>query len=168
MRDDRRKYNNLTAAVGCLVDQDDGTQVFEFKGKSYDQRPKMVKKGIEIDIREFTKTAGEDCEIYKCLEKYGMIKPEILDANCFAGDIEAYKDLRTNLERANHAQRMWDNLPLKVRADFNNDINVFLDEGEAYAQKLLQKAAEKVAPLNAAASDGASTAAPDVSTVSAK
>lgn len=117
----------------------------------YDQDEYFVKKGKKIFIKEFTKLANEDCEIYPTLEKYGLTTPEQLpekmfDNQAFVGDLEDFKDLRTSLDRQIKAKQMWENLPLSIRDKFGHDINRFVDESPKFLEELKSKIQEQQAP----------------------
>lgn len=116
----------------------------------YNQDEYFVKKGKKIFIKEFTKLANEDCEIYPTLEKYGLQTPEQLpekmfDNQAFVGDLEEFKDLRTSLDKQIKAKQMWDNLPLSIRDKFGNDIHRFVDESPKFLKELQAKIQEQQA-----------------------
>lgn len=114
----------------------------------YDENPFIIKKGQKIFIKEFTKQANQDCEIYPTLEKYGLTTPEQLpekmfDNQAYIGDLEEFQDLRTNLDRQLKAKQMWQNLPLTIREKFGHDINRFIDESPKFLEELKNKVAQQ-------------------------
>lgn len=103
--------------------------------------------GKKIDIRKMIKKNAEDTGIYEQIEKYGInpidkvsIEDVVMDFTTIAGD------LRTAIEKGQLAKQMFKNLPMEVRKEFNNDENLFMQQGENWFTKKMTEIKEKQQP----------------------
>lgn len=119
------------------------TQPTDWKPYVYEEDPVVEKAGKTIHWKEFTKEANVDCEIYPTLAKYGMLKEEMFDNKAFVGDIEAYGDLRASKDRELAIEKMWLSMPIKLRAQYGHNKNLFLDDLPNLHDKLLKEIKEK-------------------------
>lgn len=103
------------------------------KGQKFGH-PTFIKYGKEIDIQEYIEEGRVDTEIYPCLEKYGCLKPLERTPSEIYGDFTEYNDLRGNLEKAKKIKDMWANIDTKIKNEFNNDMNEFIDRGMQWAK----------------------------------
>lgn len=103
-------------------------QAHKWEPIKYEENPYSIKAGKKIYWREFTQAANQDCEVYPTLAKYGMLPETIFDNKAFDGDIEAYGDLRTSLDRQVAIENMWLSMPLEMRRKYGHNKNAFLDD----------------------------------------
>lgn len=105
-------------------------------------KPTFKKFGKEIDIQEYIEEGRTDTEIYPCLEKYGCLKPLERTPSEIYTDCTEYNDLRTTIEKGRKLKEIWANMPTKIKNQFNNDPNEFIDRGTEWAKKEKQKMEE--------------------------
>lgn len=103
--------------------------------QKFDQEISVMKAGQKIIWKDYIRENNVDCEIYPTLEKYGCLKPIELNIELLHGDMSEFSDLRTNLDRKIKADKMWRGLPLDIRAQFNHDINEFIDRGSEWIKE---------------------------------
>ena len=106
-------------------------------------KPTFEKNGKELDIQEYIESGREDTEIYPTLEKYGCLTRMERTAGEIYGDFTEYNDLRGNLEKAKKIKDMWNQMDTKVKNEFNNDMNEFVDRGMEWAKKKVQEETAK-------------------------
>lgn len=112
----------------------------ERKQQSFDKNNiTLVKAGKEFNVYDWIQEGREDTEIYPTLEKYGCIDRMMLDHQGIYDDFTKYGELRSLKEQQMMANDMFYNLPLEVRQKFNNDINVFIKDGEKFVKELVDK-----------------------------
>lgn len=116
------------------------------KGQSFGC-PTFEKFGKTIDIQEYIEAGREDTEIYPCLEKYGCLKPLERTPSEIYGDFTQYNDLRGNMEKAKKIKEMWNNIDNKVKNEFNNDMNEFIDRGMSWAKSKVDAENAKKEPV---------------------
>lgn len=112
------------------------------KGQTFG-RPKLIKAGKEFDVHDWIQEGREDTEIYPTLEKYGCIDRMKLDIEGVFGDFTEMNDLRGTIEKAEKAQKMWDNLPLETREHFQNNKALFIEGGMDYIKNLIKQKQEQ-------------------------
>lgn len=96
-------------------------------------KPVMIKAGKRIDIRQMIKENAVDTGIYEQIEKYGLNPIQEIPIDETVQDYtEMASDLRTSLEKGKLARQMWANLPREIRNEFDNDIERFGAEGDAW------------------------------------
>lgn len=118
----------------------------ESKGSKFG-KPTFKKFGKEIDIQEYIEAGRPDTEIYPCLEKYGCLKPLERTPSEIYADCTEYNDLRTTIEKGRKLKEIWANMPTKIKNQFNNDPNEFIDRGMEWAKNEMQN--QKIAETNA-------------------
>lgn len=99
----------------------------------------LTKAGKTFNLYDAIQEAREDTEIYATLEKYGCIDRMILDKEAVYADFGELKTLRDLKDQQIKAQNMFYNLPLETRNKFNNDMNLFVKEGEKYVKGLIDE-----------------------------
>lgn len=104
----------------------------------------IVIGGKKQNIRKMIAKASEDTGIYEQIEKYGIdvntqpsIEETVMDFTAIKGD------LRTAIERGMAAKEMFKRLPIDVRKEFNNDENLFMEQGVDWMNKVHQQIIEK-------------------------
>lgn len=97
----------------------------------------LTKAGKTFNVYDKIQEGREDTEIYPTLEKYGCIDRMMLDHQGIYDDFTKYGNLRDIKEQQRMANQMFYDLPLEVRQKFNNDISVFMKDGEKYMKKLV-------------------------------
>lgn len=97
----------------------------------------LTKAGKTFNVYDKIQEGREDTEIYPTLEKYGCIDRMMLDHQGIYDDFTKYGNLRDIKEQQKMANQMFYDLPLEVRQTFNNDISVFMRDGEKYMKKLV-------------------------------
>lgn len=107
--------------------------------QDFDREKITIKKaGIEYNVYDKIQEAREDTEIYPTLEKYGCLDRLQLDAEKMYGDFTAFKDLRTMKDQQIKAEEMFYQLPLEVRQHFNNDMSLFMKDGEKWLKNKIE------------------------------
>lgn len=99
----------------------------------------LTKAGKTFNLYDAIQEAREDTEIYATLEKYGCIDRMMLDKEAVYADFGELKTLRDLKDQQIKAQEMFYNLPLETRSKFNNDMNLFVKEGEKYVKGLIDE-----------------------------
>lgn len=99
----------------------------------------LTKASKTFNVYDKIQEAREDTEIYPTLEKYGCIDRMIINAPDVYADFTQFKGLREIKDQQKMAQNMFYNLPVETREVFNNDINVFMKDGEKYIKKLMEE-----------------------------
>lgn len=125
-----------------------GFTIEKSKGTEFGH-PTFVKYGKEYDIQEYIEAGREDTEIYECLEKYGCLKPLERTPSEIYADCTEFNDLRSSIEKGRKLKESWDQLPAKIKNQFNNDMHEFADRGMEWAKTEMEKAkkpAEQPAP----------------------
>lgn len=112
---------------------------YEKKGGTKFGKPTFVKFGKTINVQEYIEEARVDTEIYPTLEKYGCLKPLERTPSEIYGDFTEYNDLRNNLEKAKKIKEMWNNIDTKIKNEFNNDMNEFIDRGMQWAKNKIEQ-----------------------------
>lgn len=128
------------------------------KGQHF-EKDFVERAGKVICVDDWIQAGREDTEIYPTLEKYGCIDRMVLDTEGVYADVSASKDLRGSLEQIKEANKIWENLPIDVRKEFNNDKYEFMDRGEKWLKSKLNKEKEV---KETAISGVAETANPEV------
>lgn len=117
----------------------------ERKAQNFDKdNITLTKAGKTFNVYDKIQEAREDTEIYTTLEKYGCIDRLMLDAQGVYDDFTKFKDLRGIKEQQKAAEQMFYNLPLETRQHFNNDMNVFVKDGEKYMKKIINAEKDKI------------------------
>ena len=121
-----------------------GFTIEKAKGTEFGH-PTFIKYGKEYDIQEYIEASREDTEIIPCLEKYGCLKPMELNAQGLYGDFTKYNDLRSTMEKKIQIENMWNQLDTKVKNEFNNDMNEFIDRGMEWAERKVKEQSQPAA-----------------------
>lgn len=99
----------------------------------------LTKAGKTFNVYDKIQEGREDTEIYPTLEKYGCIDRMMLDHQGIYDDFTKYGELRNIKEQQKLANQMFYDLPLDVRQKFNNDISVFMKDGEKFVKKMVDE-----------------------------
>ncbi len=107
----------------------------------------LTKAGKTFNVYDKIQEGREDTEIYPTLEKYGCIDRMMLDHQGIYDDFTKYGELRDIKEQQKLANQMFYDLPIDVRQKFNNDISVFMKDGEKFVKKMVDKDIAKAKAL---------------------
>lgn len=121
-------------------------EIIKTKGQNFG-KPKLTKAGKTFDVREWIQSNREDTEIYDTLEKYGVDGwKRLQDENKqeIYADITNMGDLRGNLEKMRAAEKMWGELPREIRAEFQNNKELFIEGGIKWAEKKVKEHQDKI------------------------
>lgn len=114
--------------------------------QSFDKTKIFIEKcGKKINVYDMIQAANEDCEIYEVLEKYGCIdKIQRNDEKMYADMtvLQNEKGLRGLIEQKQAAETMFYNLPLEIRAEYNNNINTFTQKAPEKLKEYQKKIEE--------------------------
>lgn len=104
-------------------------------GQTYDKDNIFtVKAGKKYNNYKKIQEGREDTEIYPTLEKYGCIDRMIVKEADVYEDMRGIKDLRNTMDQLKAAEKIWQNLPVDVRREFNHSKREFLERGEKWAK----------------------------------
>lgn len=114
--------------------------------QNFDKTKIFIEKcGKKINVYDMIQAANEDCEIYEVLEKYGCIdKIQRNDEKMYADMtlLQNEKGLRGLIEQKQAAEKMFYNLPLEIRAEYNNNINTFTQKAPEKLKEYQKKIEE--------------------------
>lgn len=113
----------------------------------YDKDVKITKAGKTFKMYDSIQEANVDTDIYEVAHKYGMEGSEKECAEAYMAknlsqiseEMQNYTDLRSVLDKKIAAQNMWQELPIDIRKQFNNDMNEFMDNGPKWIKNLVEK-----------------------------
>ena len=108
--------------------------------------PTMIVQGKEININKMIQENREDTEIYAVLEKYGSLKKIALDKQGVFGNLKKIKGLTDIFEIQKQAKKMWENLPVEVRREFNHNEKEFIEKGQEWLEKKIEAEKPKEEP----------------------
>lgn len=110
----------------------------ERKQQTFDKENIVLhKKGKTFNVYDWIQENREDTEIEPTLKKYGCIPTEMLNKQGVYDNFTIYGDLRGVQEQMKMAKNMFYSLPLETRQKFNNNIDTFVKEGQAYVKGLI-------------------------------
>lgn len=120
--------------------------------QSFDKENIFIEKaGKKYNIYDMIQEARTDTEIYPTLEKYGCLDKIIINEQDVYADLRNAMDLRNIYDQQREAERLWYELPLEVRKDFDHDPKKFSENGLEYFKKKAEEKAkeqEKQTQLN--------------------
>lgn len=107
---------------------------------TYSKKAKLKRNGKYMDLQEYTNKSNEDCTIYQVLEKYngdGKMTREELNklAHQVGEDVANINSLSDAFEMMKQANQAWNELPMSVRKEFDNDVRKFQMNGVEWAKK---------------------------------
>lgn len=116
----------------------------------------FIRAGQKINVYELIQNSGEDTNIYQIMDKYGVNSQEaIAKMSMNTGQMyqdmlasNAPTDLRDALNKIEIAERNWRQLPLSVRAEFNNSKAEFMNRGEKWLKAKIDEEKAKNQPVN--------------------
>ena len=124
----------------------------ERMAQDFDREKITMKRAFgEVNVYDFIQEGRADTEIYPTLEKYGSIdrlKKDLTEEQQKAlyqdftliqemGDYRGVKDYQIK------ANKMFYELPLEIRKEFENDINKFTKNGAQWLKKKIDEAEAK-------------------------
>lgn len=116
----------------------------------FDREKITMKRAIgEINNYDFIQEGRADTEVYPTLEKYGTLKPIILERENVEQmfqdltDIQNLGGMRGVLDHKKKTEEMFYSLPHDVRKEFNNNINTFSKNGLDYINKKINEFKQK-------------------------
>jgi hypothetical protein len=113
----------------------DGIELVKKSAQEFDtHKIYHIKAGKKINNYDFIQENNVDTDIYQTLEKYGTLKPMEVNIPEIYGEFEEM-DLRDFYNFQEKANKMWLNLPLEVRKEFDNDKTRFMQEGKSWIEK---------------------------------
>lgn len=111
--------------------------------QKFNQKITFKKYGKEICIHDFIQEDKDAVDIYTNLEIYGSVKPVKVNVTEIVQDLTGAHDLRSLEEQRKKIIEIWENLPLKEREKFNNNVSNFIDNGYDYFLNLEKQIIEK-------------------------
>lgn len=99
--------------------------------------PTIEIKGAKIKVRDWINENNTDCEIYETLEKYGIINVRKMndeELKAIASEI-GNMNLMEAMDRLKEGEKIWKDLPLEMRKEFNNDVEEFIKNGEKWVKE---------------------------------
>lgn len=109
-------------------------------GQIYDLAESTTKAGKKYVFYDVIQAAREDTEIYPTLEKYGCLDPIMINKQNLYADLTSLKtDLRSLTEQNMRADELWNQLPGKIKAQFDNSRDLFMKDGEAWLKSEIEK-----------------------------
>lgn len=110
--------------------------------KYFDPDEYVIKAGKKVIWREFTQENNKDLNIYEVLEKYnGEYRRRLqFDPEVAYSEIDEALTLDKAFERNQAAQQAWLNLPMDIRAEFDNNVHEFIDRGKDWLKNKIDTA----------------------------
>lgn len=116
----------------------------EKKQQAFDPNNIFIEQaGKKKNVFQMIQEAREDTELMPTLLKYGSIDRMILDEKEMFGEFQIMHELRDIYDQQKQAEKMFYNLPIEVRQEFNNNIQDFVNNGEKYLQKIINEKEQK-------------------------
>lgn len=110
------------------------------KAQVYDKDNIFVEiKGEKINVYDMIQEAREDTEITEVLKRYGCIERLGIDPKKTYNSLIEINDLRDIYEAKARADKLWEQLPIEVRQEFNNNANEFMKNGEKWLKDKIAK-----------------------------
>lgn len=124
----------------------------KIEGQEFD-RKKMnyIKGGQEYNRFDEIQEANVDTNIYEVLEKYNL-KPNIENAQKLLNNQNRMKGIFDDVTEIQHlgsigeikmaqnrARELFDNLPIDIRKEFDNDYSKFIKDGEKYISAKIEE-----------------------------
>lgn len=120
-------------------------QMFDAK-QMFDKDLKVTKQGKTFKMYDAIQEANVDTDIYEVARKYGMVGAEkecaeaYMKKNLIELDegFQEFMDMRSVLDKKIQAENMWNNLPIEIKRQFNNDVNEFMDNGPDWIKQQVE------------------------------
>ena len=110
------------------------------KAQVYDKDNIFVEiRGQKVNVYEMIQEAREDTEITEVLKRYGCIERLGIDPKKTYDSLIEINDLRDIYEAKAKADKLWEQLPIEVRQEFNNNANEFMKNGEQWLKDKIAK-----------------------------
>lgn len=118
----------------------------KFEAKKIDTDAIVMQAGKAINWKKFIQENNVDLDIYEVREKYdGEYRNRLkYDPEIEAAEIDHTMTLEKVYERNKAIRNQWLNLPEKVRMEFNNDVNEFVDRGQEWLNKKRNEYLERI------------------------
>lgn len=110
------------------------------------EKATILRGGKEIDLYNHIQEASEDTDLYKIQEKYHGLENAPLDLNEMQGEFTTAISYTDIYKQQQEVEKMWYNLPLKVRKEFNNDPREFVENGDKWIKEQIELAKPKTIP----------------------
>lgn len=112
----------------------------------------FIKLGGEQKVNAYDRiqAANIDIDIYETLEKYNMaptlanVSEIIPQTQGIFQDFTKIQSFEHPQDFIDHANELWNRLPLEVRAEFNHDVKEFTKNGDNWAKNNLEKFCQKI------------------------
>lgn len=113
----------------------------KIEGKTFDLKESVMKAGQPYVYYDRIQAARGDTEIIPTLEKYGCIDKMIVNKELIYADITEFKntDYRSLKEMTMKADNMWNQLPAEIKAQFENNRDIFIKDGEKWLKNQIEK-----------------------------
>lgn len=100
---------------------------------------KVIRKGKELNVYDWTQSGREGTEIKEVLKKYNgdaKLTQEMMYAkwNEIGDMLTGINDLHDYMQAKIKAENYWKSLPLEIREQFNNNVYEFCKNGRKWAQ----------------------------------
>lgn len=110
--------------------------------QKWDNKAFFIMKGKKIIIRDYVQENAEGTDFYKNLEKFGNLETtiEFMSKNRaeLVEDFNEAVSLQNIEDRRLELLNIWERLPVKIRAQFNNDFSNFMNNGSAFFEEQAQ------------------------------
>lgn len=109
---------------------------------------KFIKRdGKYISLQDFINENNRECTIYDVLKIYKgdmVLTQQKLNrySQTISDELAGIKGLKEALDMQNRADKVWLELPLEIRKEFNNDINKFRQNGLNWANTKIKERLE--------------------------
>ncbi len=116
----------------------------EFSKKFDKEKIKIKRNGKYVNAYDYAQSNRTGTEIYATLEKYnGNLKMTQDAMKNYAlelrGNIGEIGDLQTVLNNKIKAEQIWENMPEKIKKQFNYSMNDFLENGETWVKNMIEE-----------------------------
>lgn len=110
-----------------------------------DNNATVNRAGQKINWKKYTQEQNVELDIYDVLEKYdGKYRNRLkYDPEIELAEIDHTMTLEKVFDRNKAIKQQWLNLPLEVRNEFNNDVNTFVDKGQAWLENKVKETQKK-------------------------
>lgn len=119
----------------------------------FDKDLKVTKQGKTFKMYDAIQEANVDTDIYEVARKYGMVGAEkecaetYMQKNLTELDeaFQEFMDMRSVLDKKIQAENMWNDLPIEIKRQFNNDVNEFMDNGPDWIKQQVELENQRLA-----------------------
>lgn len=109
------------------------------KAQTYDKDNIFVTiRGEKVNVYDMIQEARKDTEIAQVLNDYGCIEKLGIDTKKTYDSLMQINDLRDIYEAKEKADKLWEQLPIEVRQEFNNNAHEFMKNGEQWLKAKIE------------------------------